>query len=163
GKSFTSVCCGIMLQENRDRIPDGLEQKVFTERYLPEAFPLNDPRKAEIKLGHLLAMTSGMREGRTGIVKGEVVDLGASQRAWRCGLPMRCGSPIYCYRAAVGVAANSSPRITSSCAANHRPTIRIPRSVCNLKSMPTDMWRARRGTRSSSPARVDSACMPCHR
>src|SRR5207237_5384858 len=56
GKSFTSVCCGIMLQENRDRIPDGLEQKVFTERYLPEAFPLNVSRKAEIKLGPVMSM-----------------------------------------------------------------------------------------------------------
>jgi CubicO group peptidase (beta-lactamase class C family) len=80
GKAFTSVCCGIMLQENRDRIPEGLEQKVFTERYLPEALPLSDPRKAGIKLGHLLAMTSGMGEGRTGIVKGEVVKLEALAR-----------------------------------------------------------------------------------
>ena len=42
-----------MLKEKHDQIPDGLETKVFTEKYLPEAFPLSDPRKAEIKLGHL--------------------------------------------------------------------------------------------------------------
>jgi CubicO group peptidase (beta-lactamase class C family) len=83
GKTFTSLCCGIMLHENRDRIPEGLEQKVFTEKYLPEAFPLNDPRKADIKLGHLLTMTSGMRDGRMGIVKGEVVNFGAAPRADR--------------------------------------------------------------------------------
>src|SRR4029077_6243876 len=60
GKAFTSISCGIMLQEKRSLIPDGLETKVFTEKYLPEAFPLSDPLKADIKLGHLLSMSSGM-------------------------------------------------------------------------------------------------------
>ena len=49
-----------MLKEKHDQIPEGLETKVFTEKYLPEAFPLSDPRKASIKLGHLLTMASGM-------------------------------------------------------------------------------------------------------
>lgn len=60
GKAYTSIACGIMLQEKHDQIPDGLETKVFTEKYLPEALPLSDPRKADIKLGHLLTMASGM-------------------------------------------------------------------------------------------------------
>src|ERR1041384_2611229 len=51
GKAFTSVSCGILLHEKRDQIPEGLETRVFTEKYLPEAFPLSDPMKAEIKLG----------------------------------------------------------------------------------------------------------------
>lgn len=59
GKAFTSIACGIMLQEKRDQIPDGLDQKIFTQKYLPEAFPLNDPNKAEIKLGQLLSMAAG--------------------------------------------------------------------------------------------------------
>ena len=59
GKAFTSIACGIMLQEKREQVPEGLEQKVFTEKYLPEAFPLNDPNKAEIKLGQLLSMAAG--------------------------------------------------------------------------------------------------------
>ena len=63
GKMFTSVSWGILLKENPSLAPDGLETKVFTEKYLPEAFPLSDPRKAEIKLGHLLTMTSGMGTG----------------------------------------------------------------------------------------------------
>src|ERR1035438_1345629 len=46
GKAFTSVACGIMMQEKRDQIPEGLETKVFTGKYLPEAFPLSDPMKA---------------------------------------------------------------------------------------------------------------------
>jgi CubicO group peptidase (beta-lactamase class C family) len=72
GKAFTSVSCGIMLQEKRDQIPDGLETKVFTEKYLPEAFPLSDLLKADIKLGQLLSMSSGMHGegGNPGIVNG---------------------------------------------------------------------------------------------
>src|SRR5450432_2901702 len=61
GKAFTSVSSGIMLKEKHDQIPDGLETKVFTEKYLPQAFPLDDPTKAEIKLGQLLSMSAGLR------------------------------------------------------------------------------------------------------
>ena len=74
GKAFCSIACGIMLQEYKDKIPEGLDTKVFTETYLPEAFPLNDPRKAEIRLGHLLCMTAGYwGEGGapSGYVKGQ--------------------------------------------------------------------------------------------
>lgn len=73
GKAFCSIACGIMLSEFKDKIPAGLDTKVFTEQYLPEAFPLNDPRKAEITLGQLLCMTGGYwGEGQapTGYVKG---------------------------------------------------------------------------------------------
>ncbi len=59
GKAYTSIACGVMLHEFRDKIPAGLETKVFTEKLLPQAFPLNDPRKADIKLGQLLSMTAG--------------------------------------------------------------------------------------------------------
>ena len=59
GKAYTSIACGIMLHEFQNKIPDGLDQKVFTERYLPEAFPLDDPRKADITLGQLLCMSAG--------------------------------------------------------------------------------------------------------
>ena len=59
GKAFTSIACGVMLNEFRDKIPDGLATKVFNEKYLPEALPLDDPRKAEITLGHLLCMSAG--------------------------------------------------------------------------------------------------------
>jgi len=77
GKAVTSLCCGIVLDEQRERIPKGLEQEVFTEAYLPEAYPLGDARQAGIKLGHLLTMTSGLREGNSGIVRGELVKLEA--------------------------------------------------------------------------------------
>ena len=78
GKAFTSIACGVMLQEFHDKIPDGLDTKVFTEKYLPEAFPLDDPRKAEIKLGQLLCMSAGYwGEGQTpvGMVMGKVTPL----------------------------------------------------------------------------------------
>jgi CubicO group peptidase (beta-lactamase class C family) len=77
GKAYTSVACGIMLEEFRDKIPDGLAQKVFTEKYLPEAFPLDDPRKADITLGHLLCMSAGYHGegGSPGVANGVVVPL----------------------------------------------------------------------------------------
>ncbi|HEV2972604.1 MAG TPA: serine hydrolase [Pirellulales bacterium] len=60
GKAYTSIACGIMLKEKHEQIPDGLDQKVFTQAYLPEAFPLDDPRKADIHLGQLLSMAAGL-------------------------------------------------------------------------------------------------------
>jgi CubicO group peptidase (beta-lactamase class C family) len=60
GKAYTSIACGIVLHEKRAEIPEGLDQKVFTAKYLPEAMPLTDPAKADIRLGHLLSMSSGM-------------------------------------------------------------------------------------------------------
>ena len=36
------------------------DQKVFNEKYLPEALPLYDLRKAEISLGQLLSMAAGL-------------------------------------------------------------------------------------------------------
>jgi CubicO group peptidase (beta-lactamase class C family) len=89
GKMFTSVSCGIMLTEHSNRFPDGLSQKVFSEEYLPQAFPLSYPEMADIRLGNLLTMTSGIQDSRvappptsttdgghlTGIVHGENVNL----------------------------------------------------------------------------------------
>lgn len=78
GKAFTSIACGVMMREFKDKIPDGLETKVFNEKYLPQALPLDDPRKADIKLGHLLCMSAGYwGEGQTpsGIVNGKVQQL----------------------------------------------------------------------------------------
>lgn len=66
GKAFTSIACGVMLQEFKAKLPDGLDTKVYTQEFLPEAFPLRDPREADIRLGHLLCMTSGHNgEGAT--------------------------------------------------------------------------------------------------
>lgn len=77
GKAFTSIACGVMLNEFKDKIPGGLDEKVFTEKYLPEAFPLDDPRKADITLGQLLCMSAGYHGegGSPGMVQGKVVPL----------------------------------------------------------------------------------------
>mgnify|MGYP001949336905 CR=1 FL=1 len=76
GKSFTSIAVGILMSERPDLFPQGLDQKVFTPRYFPpEMFPLSDPRKAEIRLGQLLAMTAGIRGNNPGIVRGKEVRL----------------------------------------------------------------------------------------
>ena len=60
GKAYASIACGIMLHDKHDQIPDGLETLVFNQKYLPEALPLDDPRKANIKLGQLLSMAAGL-------------------------------------------------------------------------------------------------------
>jgi len=80
GKAYTSIACGIMLREFHDKIPDGLETKVFTEKFLPEAIPLDDPRRADITLGQLLCMTGGYNgEGGapTAVVMGKAFPLTA--------------------------------------------------------------------------------------
>jgi len=63
GKAYTSIACGILLQEFAGRFPAGLETRVFTPEFLPEAFSpeghLDDPRRADITLGHLLCMSGG--------------------------------------------------------------------------------------------------------
>ena len=60
GKAYTSIACGIMLAEKKAQIPEGLDTKVFNEKYLPEAMPLDDPAKADITLGQLLSMSAGL-------------------------------------------------------------------------------------------------------
>src|SRR4051812_5796568 len=72
GKAFTSVATGIMLKEKANLIPNGLDEKVFTPKYLPsEYFPLDDPRKAQISLGQLLSMAGGIRGTNPVYVHGE--------------------------------------------------------------------------------------------
>ena len=71
GKSVTSIAIGILLSRRPGLFPDGLEQKVFTRTYLPSAaFPLTDARKADIELGHLLAMTACIRGNNPVYVNG---------------------------------------------------------------------------------------------
>lgn len=76
GKPVTSIAVGILLAQRPDLFPDGLEQKIFAPPYLPSvAFPLSDPRKAEIRLGQLLAMSAGIRGNNPSYVRGEKVRL----------------------------------------------------------------------------------------
>ena len=103
GKAYTSIACGIMLKEFHDKIPDGLNTKVFTQRYLPEAFSadgaLDDRRRADITLGQLLCMSGGYTgEGGspTAVVMGKAFPLkavpGQNIRDLECPLSAaRCG------------------------------------------------------------------------
>ncbi len=76
GKMFTSVAMGILMEERRDLFPEGLDQKIYTPRYLPaEAFPVNDPAKSEIRLGQLLAMSAGIRGNNPCYVHGRQVTI----------------------------------------------------------------------------------------
>jgi CubicO group peptidase (beta-lactamase class C family) len=72
GKSVTSIAVGILVAERPDVFSEGLDQKVFTSKFLPsDAFPLTDPRKADITLGQLLAMTAGIRGNNPVYVNGK--------------------------------------------------------------------------------------------
>ena len=63
-KSYTTAAFGILIGDAKaGKLPDypdlNLETKIFNKKYLPEALPLTDARKADIKLRHLLSMTAG--------------------------------------------------------------------------------------------------------
>lgn len=76
GKSFTSIAVGILMHERPDLFPHGLDQKVYTSRYLPpEAFPVTDPRKSGIKLGQLLTMTAGLSGNSPGYIYGKAIPI----------------------------------------------------------------------------------------
>jgi CubicO group peptidase (beta-lactamase class C family) len=108
GKAYTSIACGIMLREHRERFPDGLATKVFTTAFLPEAFgpdgQLDDPRRADITLGQLLCMTGGYTgEGGapTAVVQGRSFPLKAvpgqnirdlDQSSLRCAMWTNAGA-----------------------------------------------------------------------
>jgi len=108
GKAYASIACGIMLKEFRDRIPGGLDTKVFTPTFLPEAFSvdgnLDDARRADITLGQLLCMTGGYTgEGGspTAVVMGRAFPLKAvpgqnihdlDQSSLRCAMWTNAGA-----------------------------------------------------------------------
>ncbi|MBS1829764.1 MAG: DUF1697 domain-containing protein [Acidobacteria bacterium] len=72
GKAFTSLATGIMLREFASQFPHGLDEKVYSSKYLPEQyFPVDDPRKLQISLGQVLAMSAGLRGTNPVYVKGE--------------------------------------------------------------------------------------------
>ncbi len=71
GKAFTSVAVGMMMQDKPAMFPDGLDEKVYTTKFLPpDIFPLDDPRKADITLGQVLSMSAGIRGTNPVYVKG---------------------------------------------------------------------------------------------
>lgn len=72
GKSFTSIAVGILMNEYPKLFPEGLDQKIFTPNYFPpKAFPLPDPRMADIKLGQLLSFSAGIRGNNPVYINGK--------------------------------------------------------------------------------------------
>lgn len=116
GKAFTSIAVGIGLHDKRKLIPNGLDQKVFTEKYMPaEIFPLADPRKADITLGQLLAMSAGIRGTNPGWVKGQkvVLDPPAVDGPIATTDPVALGQPLWCAPGGGYSYATSSPHLAS--------------------------------------------------
>jgi CubicO group peptidase (beta-lactamase class C family) len=63
GKSVSSCALGLWLDDGRRGKGPRLEldSRVYDARWLPDGFPLSDPRKTEIRFWHLLTHTSGIR------------------------------------------------------------------------------------------------------
>jgi CubicO group peptidase (beta-lactamase class C family) len=70
-KSATGIAVGMLLDDSRNHRLAGnvaidLESPAYD--FIPEGHPLTDPRKAEIKLKHLLSMTSGIPGESQGVL-----------------------------------------------------------------------------------------------
>jgi CubicO group peptidase (beta-lactamase class C family) len=115
GKAFTSVAMGIALKEKHNLIPQGLDTKVFTDTYLPEAFPLDDPAKAEITLGQLLSMSAGFHGEATqpGYKNGVLIPL-ERYRQERMSMDMTAiRTPLWCKPGEGYSYSSPSPHIAS--------------------------------------------------
>ncbi|HLM97891.1 MAG TPA: serine hydrolase [Bryobacteraceae bacterium] len=70
-KSATGIAIGMMLEDSRNhRLPGNVTIDLDSPAYdyVPEGYPLSDPRKAKIQLKHLLSMTSGIPGEDQGVV-----------------------------------------------------------------------------------------------
>ncbi|MGA8185315.1 MAG: serine hydrolase domain-containing protein, partial [Terriglobia bacterium] len=117
GKSFTSVAMGILMHERPGLFPDGLDQKVYTPRYLPPAaFPVNDERKKEIKLGQLLAMTAGLAGNSPGYIDGKPVPIKpAGLDGWQAMIDANAfAERLWCEPGGGYSYATTSPQIVSA-------------------------------------------------
>lgn len=70
-KSATGIAYGLLLDDSRrHRLPQDAQIDLDSPAYafIPEGYPLSDPGKAQIKLRHLLSMTSGIPGESHGII-----------------------------------------------------------------------------------------------
>jgi CubicO group peptidase (beta-lactamase class C family) len=68
-KSFTSTAWGLLLDDScQGKLPNGQQVDLDSPAYpfIPEGYPLSDPRKERITVRHLLSMTSGISDGAYG-------------------------------------------------------------------------------------------------
>ena len=80
GKAFAMMCFGILMEDGRQgRVARavGPASKVYRREWLPEGFPLSDPRKSEITFEEIFRHTSGMCPERT--AAGAEVEKGRNQ------------------------------------------------------------------------------------
>lgn len=93
-KSVTSTAWGLALEDSRrGLLPDGRTVGLETPIYelIPEGHPLTDPRKAQITLGQVLSMTSGIG-GELSAAHGSVTRTGEGSFEYALGLcPNRYG------------------------------------------------------------------------
>ena len=80
GKSFAIACFGIMAADSRaGRIEAGIdaESRVYNRQWLPQGFPLSDPRKKDITFEQIFRHRSGICPERT--ASGEDVEKGRNE------------------------------------------------------------------------------------
>jgi CubicO group peptidase (beta-lactamase class C family) len=80
GKSFAMVCFGIMAADSRKgriEVEINAESRVYHKRWLPQGFPLSDPRKDDITFEQIFRHTSGLCPERT--KSGEDVEQGRNE------------------------------------------------------------------------------------
>jgi hypothetical protein len=80
GKAFAMICTGILVEDStQGRIPFQIqpESKVYNQKWLPEGFPLSDPRKRRISFEHIFQHTSGLCPERT--ADGKPVERGRNE------------------------------------------------------------------------------------
>ncbi|GAG45605.1 unnamed protein product, partial [marine sediment metagenome] len=69
-KSFTGTAWGLLLHDSREgRLPGGQSVGLDSPAYsfIPEGYPLTDPRKERITIRHLLTLTSGIPGEASGV------------------------------------------------------------------------------------------------
>jgi len=86
-KSATGIAYGLLLDDSRNhRLPDDgqidLESQAYS--YIPEGHPLTDPAKEQIRLRHLLSMTSGI-PGEDHGIEGIAVSPGGGEYEFALG------------------------------------------------------------------------------
>jgi CubicO group peptidase (beta-lactamase class C family) len=70
-KSFTGTAWGLLLEASRrNELPNGQQVDLDSPAYpfIPEGYPLTDPRKERITIRHLLTMTSGIAGHSSGCI-----------------------------------------------------------------------------------------------
>ena len=80
GKSFSMTAFGAMVMDSRNGKVDvsiSPESPVYDYQWLPDGFPLSDPRKTDITFEHIFQHTSGICPERTNT--GEEIERGRNE------------------------------------------------------------------------------------